>query len=235
MKIIADLHTHTLVSEHAYSTVDEMLNAAKDKGFLALAITDHGPASSDGAKSVHFKAMHSLPEYINGVRLLKGAEVNIIDYSGKLDLSSNILINLDFVIASYHEDAIQPINVKEHTNGYAEVIKNKDVNCLGHVGNPRFQFDMDYIIKMCKYYNKLIEINSSSFTVRPGSAPICKEVALLCKKYGVNIVITSDAHSKYKVGDHTDAVNMLNDIDFPETLILNSDYDRLIEYLKIQK
>ncbi|MEI0604443.1 phosphatase [Brachyspira alvinipulli] len=235
MKIIADLHTHTLVSEHAYSTVDEMLNAAKDKGFLALAITDHGPASSDGAKSVHFKAMHSLPEYINGVRLLKGAEVNIIDYSGKLDLSSNILINLDFVIASYHEDAIQPINVKEHTNGYAEVIKNKDVNCLGHVGNPRFQFDMDYIIKMCKDYNKLIEINSSSFTVRPGSASICKDVALLCKKYGVNIVITSDAHSKYKVGDHTDAVNMLNDIDFPETLILNSDYDRLIEYLKIQK
>ena len=235
MKIIADLHTHTLVSEHSYSTVDEILNAAKDKGFLALAITDHGPASSDGAKSVHFKAMHSLPEYINGVRLLKGAEVNIIDYSGKLDLSSNILINLDFVIASYHEDAIQPINVKEHTNGYAEVIKNKDVNCLGHVGNPRFQFDMDYIIKMCKDYNKLIEINSSSFTVRPGSASICKDVALLCKKYGVNIVITSDAHSKYKVGDHTDAVNMLNDIDFPETLILNSDYDRLIEYLKIQK
>ena len=104
MKIIADLHTHTLVSEHAYSTVDEMLNAAKDKGFLALAITDHGPASSDGAKSVHFKAMHSLPEYINGVRLLKGAEVNIIDYSGKLDLSSNILVNLDFVVASYHEE-----------------------------------------------------------------------------------------------------------------------------------
>ena len=127
------------------------------------------------------------------------------------------------------------IIVLKHKKIVLFIKENKDVNCLGHVGNPRFQFDMDYIIKMCKYYNKLIEINSSSFTVRPGSAPICKEVALLCKKYGVNIVITSDAHSKYKVGDHTDAVNMLNDIDFPETLILNSDYDRLIEYLKIQK
>ena len=235
MKIIADLHTHTLVSQHAYSTVDEMLNSAKDKGFLALAITDHGPASSDGAKSVHFKAMHSLPEYVNGVRLLKGAEVDIIDYSGKLDLSSNVLSYLDFVIASYHEDALQPINIKEHTNGYAEVIKNKDVDCLGHVGNPKFQFDMDYIIKLCKEYNKLIEINSSSFTVRQGSAPVCREVALLCKKYEVNIVITSDAHSRYKVGDHTDAVNMLNSIDFPESLVLNSDYERLMEYLKIQK
>ena len=235
MKIIADLHTHTLVSEHAYSTVDEMLSAAKDKNFSALAITDHGPASSDGAKSVHFKAMHSLPEYVNGVRLLKGAEVNIIDYSGKLDLSPNVLSSLDFVIASYHEDAIQPINIKEHTNGYLEVIKNKDVDCLGHIGNPKFPFDMDYIIKLCKEYNKLIEINSSSFTVRLGSAPICRDIALLCKKYEVNIVITSDAHSKYKVGDHKDSIDMLNSINFPESLILNTDYDRLMEYLKLQK
>ena len=235
MKIIADLHTHTLVSEHAYSTVDEMLSAAKDKDFSALAITDHGPASSDGAKSVHFKAMHSLPEYVNGVRLLKGAEVNIIDYSGKLDLSPNVLSSLDFVIASYHEDAIQPINIKEHTNGYLEVIKNKDVDCLGHIGNPKFPFDMDYIIKLCKEYNKLIEINSSSFTVRLGSVPICRDIALLCKKYEVNIVITSDAHSKYKVGDHKDSIDMLNSINFPESLILNTDYDRLMEYLKLQK
>ena len=47
MKIIADLHTHTLVSEHAYSTVNEMVQSAKEKGFLALAITDHGPAASE--------------------------------------------------------------------------------------------------------------------------------------------------------------------------------------------
>ena len=90
MSIIADLHTHTLVSEHAYSTVDEMVNSAKEKGFLALAITDHGPNSSDGAKPVHFKAMHNLPDYINGVRLLRGCEANIVDYTGKVDLSENV-------------------------------------------------------------------------------------------------------------------------------------------------
>ena len=96
MNIIADLHTHTLVSEHAYSTVDEMVNSAKEKGLLALAITDHGPHSSDGAKSVHFKAMHSLPDYINGVRLLRGCEANIVDYSGKVDLSLVSKILKDF-------------------------------------------------------------------------------------------------------------------------------------------
>ena len=235
MKIIADLHTHTIVSEHAYSTVNEMVQSAKEKGFLALAITDHGPASSDGAKSVHFKAMHNLPDYIDGIRLLRGCEADIIDYSGKVDLSASVLNYLDFVIASYHEDAIQPINKREHTNGYAEVIKNKDIDCLGHVGNPKFEFDIEYIVKLCKEYNKLIEINSSSFKVRKGSYPICKEVALMCKKYETNIIVTSDAHSMYKVGDHKDAIDMLESIDFPENLILNTDYDRLMEYLNIEK
>lgn len=235
MKIIADLHTHTLVSEHAYSTVNEMVQSAKEKGFLALAITDHGPAASDGAKSVHFKAMHNLPNHIDGIRLLRGCEANIIDYSGKLDLSVNVLNYLDFVIASYHEDAIQPLTVKDHTNGYAEVVKNADVDCLGHVGNPKFSFDIEYIVKLCKEYNKLIEINSSSFKVRPGSGPVCREVALACKKYETTIVVTSDAHSMYKVGDHKDSIDLLESINFPDKLILNTDYDRLMDYLNIEK
>lgn len=231
MKIIADLHTHTLVSQHAYSTIDEMIQSAKEKGLLVLAITDHGPASSDGAKLIHFKALNNLPKYIDGITLLMGCEANIIDYNGKLDIGYDILNNLDFIIASYHEDSIKPINKKEHTNGYIKVIENENVDCLGHIGNPKFEFDIKYIVKLCKEYNKLIEINSSSFTVRRGSFSICKEIALLCKKYNVNIIVTSDAHSKYKVADYKDAINMLDSISFPENLILNTDYDRLMEYI----
>ena len=231
MKIIADLHTHTLVSQHAYSTVDEIVNEAKDKNFSLVAITDHGPASSDGAKPVHFKAMHNIPERINGVRVLRGAEANIINYNGDIDLKDDVLNTLDFVIASYHEDVITPSNIEKHTKGYIGVIKNNHADCLGHVGNPKFKFDIEIIIKLCKEYNKLIEINSASFKVRKGSDVACKETALLCKKYELNIIVTSDSHSKYNVGNHIDAIDMLESIDFPEKLILNSDYDRLIEYL----
>lgn len=231
MKIIADLHTHTIVSQHAFSTVDEIINAAKDKGFLAVAITDHGPKSSDGAKPVHFRSMHNIPEYVNGIMVLRGAEANIIDYDGNIDLRKNVLECLDFVIASYHEDSITPSNIESHTNGYIGLIKNSYVDCLGHVGNPKFAFDMEKIIKLCKDYNKLIEINSASFKVRKGSDTNCKEAALLCKKYNLNIVVTSDSHSKYNVGNHEAALNMLEDINFPEDLILNADFDRLMNYL----
>ena len=45
MKIIADMHTHTVASTHAYSTIKEMAEAARDAGLEYLAITDHTPAS----------------------------------------------------------------------------------------------------------------------------------------------------------------------------------------------
>lgn len=230
MKIIADLHTHTNVSQHAYSSLDEMISGAREKSFYAIAITDHGPKLPDGAKEVHFTSMRHLPKNIKDVILYKGAEVNIVDYNGSLDLPTNILNSLDFVIASYHAECIEPSNIKDHTRGWINVIKNTHVDCLGHIGNPKFICDIENIVKECKNNNKIIEINSASFTIRTGSEPICKEVAELCKKYGLNIVVTSDAHSKYNVGEHTDALRMLESIDFPEELVINSSINKLTEY-----
>ena len=140
-------------------------------------------------------------------------------------MRKNTLECLDFVIASYHEDCITPSNIESHNNGYAGLMKNSYIDCLGHVGNPKFEFDMEKIVKLCKEYNKLIEINSASFKVRKGSDKNCREVALLCKKYNLNIVVTSDSHSKYNVGNHEAALNMLEAINFPEDLVLNSDFD----------
>lgn len=56
IKTIADLHTHTMVSQHAYSTLDEMASAARELGFSAIGITDHGPGMLDGAIAHHFSA-----------------------------------------------------------------------------------------------------------------------------------------------------------------------------------
>ena len=44
MKYILDTHTHTLASGHAYSTIDEMIQAAADKGLKLYALTEHAPA-----------------------------------------------------------------------------------------------------------------------------------------------------------------------------------------------
>lgn len=230
MKIVADLHTHTMVSQHAYSTLDELSLAALQKGFCAIAATDHGPGMPDGAIAHHFFCMSGLPEQINGIRLYKGAEVNIMDYEGTLDMEDKLLSSLDFVIASYHVECITPGTTAQHTQGLLQALKNPHVDCLGHCGNPVFAIDAEAVVETCARYGKLIEINSSSFRIRPGSHITCRSIAQLCARKGVSVVINSDAHSKWQVGMHEDAIAMLEEIHFPQELIVNADEKRLYDY-----
>ena len=69
MQIIADLHTHTCVSDHAFSTLREMAEGAKQAGLCAIAITDHGPMMEDGAHPWHFSNLSIVPRSIHGVTI----------------------------------------------------------------------------------------------------------------------------------------------------------------------
>ncbi|RGX30064.1 phosphatase [Enterocloster asparagiformis] len=231
MRTVADLHTHTSVSQHAYSSLDEMARSAAELGLAAIGITDHGPGMMDGAIRHHFYCMRGLPKAVHGLRLVAGAEVNIKDFDGGLDLDRDVLRQLDFVVASYHVEAIDPAASEQHTRGWLNVIANPDVDCLGHCGNPVFACDYEAVVKACREHGKAVEINSSSFKVRPGSSETCRAVALLCKEYGVPVLISSDAHSRYLVGDHQAAIRLLESVGFPEELVINGEKGRLMNYL----
>ena len=99
MKILLDTHTHTLASTHAYSTVLEMAKYASEAGMEAIAITDHAPAIPDGAHPWHFQNLKAIPREIYGVKILYGAEVNILDLEGNIDLADEVLEKLDVVNA----------------------------------------------------------------------------------------------------------------------------------------
>ena len=113
-RISGDLHAHTIASQHAYSTISEMVDRSKELGMDFIAITDHGPEMLDGAIRHHFLCLPGLPDVVEGIRLYKGAEVNIKSFAGRIDLDSQVLARLDFVIASYHIEAITPGTVEEN-------------------------------------------------------------------------------------------------------------------------
>lgn len=86
MRFEADTHSHTLASGHAYSTIKEMAAAAEAKGLKALALTEHAPKMPERAGCFIFKTWMSVPRKCGGIRLLMGAEVNIMDETGWIDL-----------------------------------------------------------------------------------------------------------------------------------------------------
>ena len=87
IRTVADLHTHTSVSQHAYSSLDEMARSAAELGLAAIGITDHGPGMMDGAIRHHFYCMRGLPKAVHGLRLVAGAKgVPEVDGDGGCDL-----------------------------------------------------------------------------------------------------------------------------------------------------
>lgn len=233
--IIADLHTHSIASTHAYSTISEMVAAAKRKGLKAIAITDHASALPGAPGPLYFTCLaHTIPLYYQGVLTLAGVEANVLDFEGKIDVPQQDLDRLDWVVASIHKIGLPGLEnptVEKTTALWLEVAKNPHVNVIGHSGDPEYPYDYERVIPEFGAQGKLVEINAHSFKVRPENLENCTKIAQLCKKHGVMVVVDSDAHFETDVGNHAKALQMLAEIDFPQELVVNASEARLHEYL----
>ena len=91
MKIVLDTHAHTIVSGHAYNTIREMAQMAKEKGLEAFALTEHAPQMPGTCHEFYFQNLHIVPREMYGVRLFMGVELNIMNEKGEVDLPESTL------------------------------------------------------------------------------------------------------------------------------------------------
>ncbi|BED91632.1 MAG: phosphatase [Candidatus Improbicoccus pseudotrichonymphae] len=233
MEIIADMHCHTVASGHAYSTVVENARVAKEKKMWAIAITDHTGVIPDSPSSWYFDNLKVLPDKIFGVKIFKGIETNVVDKNGNIDLPS-LKIDLDWVIASIHAFSFQKEHgITECTKAWIGVANNPIVDVIGHSGTVGFEYDFEKVIPIFKKNNKIVEINASSYRSRPGSEKNCIRIAELCKKYKVPVIVNSDAHFCDNVGDFDMALKVLESVNFPKELVVNSNIEHFQKYTNL--
>ena len=231
MKLIADLHTHTIASTHAYATITEMAEEAARQELFALAITDHARTMPGAPGPFYFESLCILPKYLKGVRLLAGIEANICDYNGNLDVEPGLQQQLDWVVASLHTITIEgEADVEKCTEAYLRVAENPNVNVIGHSGSEYFKYDYDKVIPVFAKEGKLVEINDSAFRYKKDCLSNCVTIAKLCKKYGARICVDTDSHFTHTLGRGYETLKMLEEIDFPESLIVNTDIENLKAY-----
>lgn len=232
MKFLVDTHCHTISSGHAYSTITELAEAAMEKGLKIIAMTDHGPAMPGGPHLFHIGNQRVIPDYIKGVRILKGVEANIMDFEGSLDLPERHLRNLEIVIASFHDVCIAPGSVEENTAALIKAMKNPYVDIIAHPGNPYYPIDIDKFVECARETGTLIEINNSSFIgSRRGSEENCRRIAAKAKEKGVVLAAGSDCHISFDVGKFNKIEEIFKELDMPEDLVINTDPQKLIDYL----
>lgn len=236
MNIELDVHTHTIASGHAFSTLQEMVKAASEKGLKLYGITEHSPGIPGTCDPIYFRNLHVVPRRMYGVDLLLGAEINILDTEGHIDMDEAMLRILDIRIAGIHSLCYTPGTHAENTRGMINVIANPYINIISHPGDGTAELDFEPIVRASKEYHTLLEINNSSLRPTRNKVHARKnnlEILRLCKQYDVPVILGSDAHISFDIAAYDYVWDLLAETEFPEELIMNTSVEKFRTYLNI--
>lgn len=230
MKILMDLHTHTVASGHAFSTLKENIEQAQAVGLKVFGTSDHAMAMPGASHKFLLANYRVVPQELDGLRILCGVEANIMDFDGNIDLDEYLLKRMDYVIASLHPVCMKPGTREQNTQAVIRAMDNPYVGIIGHPDDDRFPLDLEAIVKAAVEKKVALEVNNSSLdprAARQGGKKNIAQLLQLAKKYKAHIILGTDSHICYQVGNFDEAVKMLEEAQFPEELVINCDLDKL--------
>ena len=234
MKVELDVHTHTVASGHAFSSLQEMAQAAAGKGLKLLGITEHAPSIPGTCNPIYFRNLYVVPRHMYGIDLLLGAEINILDGEGNLDLDEFYLKMLDLRIAGIHSLCYKQGTPEENTHGMIQVVSNPYIHIISHPGDGTAKLNFEPIVLAAKEHHTLLEINNSSLKPCRGKVDARSnnlEILRLCRQYEVPVILGSDAHISFDIARYDYLYDLLQLTEFPESLIMNRDVKSFKEYL----
>ena len=193
-----DLQMHSTASD-GKNTVEEMAEAARKLGHQYIAITDHSKAVTvangldEKRMAAHIKDIHKASDKGLGIRVLAGAEVDIMK-DGSLDYSDELLAQLDVVVCSIH--SYFNLDRAEMTDRMLAAIENPYAQIIGHptgrllLRRDPLDYDMEKILEACAKHGVAMECNSY-----PDRLDLKDVYLRMCKDRGVKVVISTDSHS----------------------------------------
>src|SRR5262249_20153780 len=199
-----DLHMHTTVTD-GRATLEEMVAAAKARGYAYVAITDHSKrvtmAKGLDGKGLreHWKNINRLADEVKGIAILKGVELDILE-NGDMDLPDDVLAEADWVVASIHYGQNQPR--EKITERILNAIKNPHVNAIGHptgrlIGKRKgYDLDLDTVLKAAADHGCCMELNA-----QPSRLDLDDVALMAARDRGVPIGLDTDAHTAEQRGD----------------------------------
>lgn len=240
MSNLLDVHTHTLASGHAYSTILEMARTAKDRGLEILGITEHAPTMPGTCDELYFTNLKVIDRNLFGLELLMGVELNIIDYKGNVDIRDETIERLDISIACLHYQCIEPGTIIQNTEALIGAMENPLIDIIGHPDDGRYPTDYKEMVLAAKEFGKIIELNNSSLDplgFRINTKENSTKILEHCAENQVNVILSSDAHFAESISDFYYANELVKEMDFPKELILNNNLDKfrssILKYKKI--
>lgn len=244
--ILADLHTHTIFSKHAYSTVKENIEEAKKQNLKYIAITDHyyhdGIEIEQKNETCRIQYLEkSVNSYEKNIRVVGSAEFNLhqdIHSWDKLQKLNWRPIGLHTwfmdIPNSNLEDIFRAFKIaSDKHNAFVHIereLHKVDGGKYGDKLTTDVKLFLEAICHLAKEKDIFLEVNESSLITNDGGAAVRLKYWLnFAKDNGNKIYLGSDAHYCLEVGKFDTALKLLNEINYPKELILNCNEELLNE------
>lgn len=232
-----DLHTHTIASGHAYGTVREMAQAAAERGVEILGITEHAPGIPGTADPFYFLNLCAIPRTLYGVTVLNGCEANVLN-DGTLSLQDKYMKHMDYVIVGIHTLCYTDVGREKNTDNLIACMRHPMVRFVSHPDDDHTPLDYERLVRAAKEYGVALEVNNISLLKPEGARLNIREnyrtMLRLCMEYRVPVIVDSDAHDPSDVGQFDAARAMLAEVDFDESLVLNTSRQKLLDFLGVE-
>ena len=192
-----DVHMHTIETD-GRNTIEEMAEAARERGYKYMAITDHSKNLAfanglDDKRAVeHIARIREANKKFDGIRIFAGIEVDILP-DGDLDLSDDVLAQMDIVIASVHSVFNQ--ESAKMTERLIKAIENPNTSIIGHptgriqLRRDSYPFDMHAVLTAAAKHKVAMELNAYPDRLDLNDANLRQ-----AKQHGVKTVINTDSH-----------------------------------------
>ena len=199
-RLRGDCHCHTTWSDGG-APLRAMAQTAAALGHEWVAITDHSARLTvahgldEERLRRQMEEIAALNEEMAPFRILTGMEVDILE-DGSLDLSPDVLAQLDVVVASVHSKL--RMRSEEMTPRMVAAVANPHMDILGHCtnrklvggGRPPSTFDAEIVFAACARFDKAVEINC-----RPERQDPPEELLELALDWGCKVTVDTDAHA----------------------------------------
>ena len=111
---------------------------------------------------IYFRNLHCVPRQLYGIKLMLGAELNILNTKGDIDLDEDYWRMLDIRIAGIHSLCWQGGSKEENTQGVINAMRNPFVQIISHPGDGTAELDFEELMKVSRETHTLLEINNHS-------------------------------------------------------------------------
>ncbi|MDE7431192.1 MAG: PHP domain-containing protein [Lachnospiraceae bacterium] len=239
----SDLHIHTLMSGHAFCTMNECIDMAQNRKLSLIAITDHGPAMEHSAHEGYFKMSKRLPKLIGRLNVLFGCEMNILNSVGDVDLSNETMSELDIVLAGIHTRTpySETGEAKNTTAMINAMMRHPEINIITHPFRAEFPISVCDIAQAAKEYNVILEINLS-LLLRAINSKTDNNFAIVVDKTaeliscihseGGSYLINSDAHYSNEIGiDNEQYKTLIAELGILPEYVLNNNINALKSFI----